>query len=218
MRAYKFLEAGTVGRFSGLSWPPAGAWVSACAPVEQCRSGIHACTADGLLDWLDDELWEIELGDPVDRGPAGLVARRGRLVRRVDAWDDDVAASLVDSCVRSVHAHVGAALYRIGAAETARELAAAESVADLVLVAAGADEPGSTLAAFVIDCVLLASGGRPDEAPGEGTAPPVAAIAANVAYVAAHVAGRAAGDAGYDRGFAAERERQLAWLHERLAI
>lgn len=54
MNAYKFLQAGSVGRFSGRAWPRPHAWVSA-------ESGIDLCSSGDLSYWLDDELWRVEL-------------------------------------------------------------------------------------------------------------------------------------------------------------
>ena len=60
MKAYKFLRAGRVGAFSGEAWPEDGI-IEVDGPLEECRNGVHACRADDLPYWLDDELWEVEL-------------------------------------------------------------------------------------------------------------------------------------------------------------
>ena len=78
MIAYKFLNAGAVGLFSRLAWPMPhdavpGAWVEAEGPLEVCRNGIHACGPGGLIEWIDSELWRVELGEPVMKTEAGLV-------------------------------------------------------------------------------------------------------------------------------------------------
>jgi hypothetical protein len=84
--AYKLLEPGRVAPFSRVVWPEPSEWLEAEA-VDPCRSGIHACRADQLPPWLAlGELWEVELDDVVV-DERKVVARRGRLVRRVEAWD-----------------------------------------------------------------------------------------------------------------------------------
>jgi hypothetical protein len=99
MNAYKFLRAGRVGRFSGFEWPQPGEWVEASAGLDPCREGVHVVTPDGLPEWLDDELWRVEVaGETTSVGPV-LVAERGRLVSRVDAWDEAAAAEFADACV-----------------------------------------------------------------------------------------------------------------------
>ena len=89
MIAYKCLRAGAVGPFSGFRWPqPAdgapGPWVA--SEPSRCASGIHACTAEQLPYWLNWELWQVELDGPIVEGETKLVAPRGRLLGRVDAW------------------------------------------------------------------------------------------------------------------------------------
>lgn len=58
---------------------------------------MHACTAEDLPYWLNAELWEVELDGAV-RGERKLSAQRGRLVRRVDAWDGAAARAFAESC------------------------------------------------------------------------------------------------------------------------
>jgi hypothetical protein len=95
--AYKLLEPGRVAPFSRVVWPEPGEWVEA-ESVDPCRAGIHACRADQLPPWLAlGELWEVELEDVVvdDRK---VVARRGRLVRAVDEWDEGAQAAFGRAC------------------------------------------------------------------------------------------------------------------------
>ncbi len=237
MMAYKFLTLGAVGRFSEFRWPlPAGdepaAWVETDAELDVCRHGIHACRADQLLDWLDDELWEIELGDELVESDAMLVARRGRVLRRVEAWDAATAQEFADACAWRSRDHALVGLRRVGLTHEAGRLVAAVELGELQAGAVSALErsEGTTaeLSGFAADAVSLSQGHRPD---AWGTATPTisepvqtpSAIAANLAFVVAHAAGReavaaAGSEAVYDAGFAAEREWQLGWLMERLGI
>jgi len=95
VRTYKFLREGRVGPFTGFRWEP-GEWVEAGSPV-LCDRGVHACRPGDLPFWLNDELWEVELGGEVAEGERKLVAERGRLVERVDGWDADAAQKLGDA-------------------------------------------------------------------------------------------------------------------------
>ena len=103
MRAAKFLGVGAVGLFSDFRWPTPvddgpGAWVGEQS-VEACRRGIHACTFGAeMLDWIDDELWIIELEDPVELGDGVLLARRGRLIERIEEWDAAAARAFAEAC------------------------------------------------------------------------------------------------------------------------
>ncbi|TML68102.1 MAG: hypothetical protein E6G14_10465 [Actinobacteria bacterium] len=103
MKTYKFLCGGGIAPFTGARWPEPqsgkpGQWVEAAA-VEPCRQGVHACALEDLPYWLQDELWEIELDGDVQRVGHKLVARRGRLIRHVDAWDGGTAREFSDDCV-----------------------------------------------------------------------------------------------------------------------
>ncbi len=102
MLAYKFLRAGAVGPFSGFAWPqPAsadpGAWVEAQPFRGACGGGIHGCNGDHLVYWLNEELWMIELGGEIAASQTKLIAPRGRLIRRVEAWNRGLARRLVDT-------------------------------------------------------------------------------------------------------------------------
>jgi hypothetical protein len=232
MIAYKFLCAGAVGLFSRLAWPlPAngrpGAWVVADGPLQVCRNGIHACGPEGLIDWIDAELWRVELGEPAIETDAGLVAPRGRLLGRVGEWDDDAARALAAACVGRTREAAAAALERAGRAGDADELARAGDPDALAgrarALARGAPPETADPLGFVADAVAMSRGAMPDSAILARLAPPTAAaIAANVAFTAARAAGRArelaGGPGGFDAGYAQERAWQLAWLHARLGI
>jgi hypothetical protein len=95
--AYKFLREGRVAPFSGVPWPEPGEWLEA-ETVELCRSGVHACRASALPYWLRPELWEVELDGDLLEGELTVVAPRGRLVRRIEAWNRDTERAFGDSC------------------------------------------------------------------------------------------------------------------------
>jgi hypothetical protein len=187
--AYKFLSPDRVGLFSGVQWPEPGTWLE--------PGPIHALHAEGLLDWIDDELWTCELAGIVEDDGRVVVAERGRLLERVVAWNEGTAREFARACAARGREHVSEAL------RAERHDGEAE---ELVLLAA--------------DTTALAEG-RPLEARApqlrshlEAVAdgrPSYGAIAANVAFVVAHsTAGLHPG--GYDDGLAAER----AWQLERL--
>lgn len=187
MRAYKFLNAGCVGLYSGFRWPigaggEPGPWVEAEGELEACGNGIHACRLADLPYWIDDELWEIELAGEVLHGPRGLVARRGRLGARIEAWGSDVAAAFAESC---------AARARTVAASTAGterdRLDCYATDADRFARDAGLDTAWAACAAY--------------------TEAYLAGVAAS--------GGRARGRA-HELAFAAARRAQAEWIAERL--
>ncbi len=105
MIAYKFLRTDGTSVFTGFSWPlpggAPGAWVD--ARVDPCRSGIHACRASDLPLWVGRVLYEVELEGSVVEQPTKLVAPRGRLVRRVEAWDDELRDAYTRMCADRAH-------------------------------------------------------------------------------------------------------------------
>lgn len=103
--AYKFLAAGAVGPFSGFRWR-ADEWVDA-GGSDPCRRGIHACRPRDLPIWLDDELWEIELQGEIEQRERKVVAPRGRLTKRIDAWTPALAHEFGRSCARRTRKRVG---------------------------------------------------------------------------------------------------------------
>jgi hypothetical protein len=108
--AYKFLRADGSSVFTGYAWPlPAagpGAWVE--APADPCRSGIHACRVADLPYWAGRVLYEIELDGELREESTKVVAGRGRLVRRIAAWDEQRDA-YTRMCADRAHELVAAA-------------------------------------------------------------------------------------------------------------
>src|SRR2546423_3998448 len=103
--AYKFLDDGAVGPFTGFRWP-VGEWVDS-GGVEPCLEGIHACGVRDLPVWLGRELWEIELDGTLVEQERKLVASRARLTRRIDAWDRHAAREFGRFCARRTRERVG---------------------------------------------------------------------------------------------------------------
>ncbi|HSS38800.1 MAG TPA: hypothetical protein VLT58_08530, partial [Polyangia bacterium] len=108
--AYKFLARGARGPITSWPWsvPTGGVpgrWVEAAGPVAVCRSGVHACRPRELAYWIHEELWRVELdpGSPDGEwieGPDCVVARRARLLQRVDAWSEAGGAQRFAVAVR----------------------------------------------------------------------------------------------------------------------
>jgi hypothetical protein len=103
--AYKFLGRGAASVFTGFSWPVPdggpGDWVE--ADVEPCRSGIHACLPEHLPLWAGSLLYEVELDGEVVEDRTKVIAPRGRLTRRIEAWDEGVADRYVRMCADRAH-------------------------------------------------------------------------------------------------------------------
>ena len=105
MIAYKFLTPEATSPFTGFRWdvPDSGPgrWIE--APVEPCRSGIHACRRDDLPFWLGRMLYEVELSGEIVAEPTKLIASRARLLRRIGAWDDRLRDAYTRMCADRAH-------------------------------------------------------------------------------------------------------------------
>lgn len=105
MIAYKFLRADGASPFTRFRWDVPvdgpGGWVE--APADPCRRGIHACRPGDLPYWAGQALFEIELDGEVVAAASKVVAPRGRLLRRLDAWDEEVREAYQAMCAARAH-------------------------------------------------------------------------------------------------------------------
>jgi hypothetical protein len=144
--AYKFLRTDGTGVFTRFAWPlPGGGpgeWVQ--APILACHSGIHACRVRDLPLWLGQELYEIELADRIVEERTKVVASCGRLVRRIDAWDDGTRAAYARDCADRAHGYAAG----MPDWEMAVEPAAAGGPASIGFIAARIAEERDGLEAY----------------------------------------------------------------------
>jgi hypothetical protein len=210
--AYKFLRDGQVGPFSGVRWPPAGEWLRATAtgaPPRACSGQVHACRVEDLPDWMDSELWRVELDGDVRVDCGKLVAGRGRLVERVGGWDAALMTAFARACALRAR---DAALNVVPTGSPAHDaLAAGDTAEDLATACArlGELDPGAERAAgYAADAAAHVLGAVADPA----NAPTHAAVNG---FIAAHAAAFAEDDLG---AVARERAWQAAWLAQRLGL
>lgn len=146
MIAYKFLRTDGTGVFTRFPWPlPDGApgeWVE--APILACHTGVHACRARDLPLWVGRELYEIELDGEIVGERTKVVASRGRLTRRIHAWDDEARAAYTRACADRAHG------YAAGMPDwkMAVEPAAANGPASIGFISARIAEAGDGLDAY----------------------------------------------------------------------
>jgi len=148
--AYKFLRRDGTSVFTGFRWPlpdgGPGAWVD--ARVEPCRSGIHACRPADLPFWVGRVLYEIELDGQIVEQRTKVVASRGRLLRRVEAFDDELRDAYTRMCADRAHAFALAASPPLEAWDAVIEPSVPEGPALLGFVAARIGEEISGTAAY----------------------------------------------------------------------
>ena len=191
---------------------------------------MHALRTRRLVDWIDDELWLVELAGEVEEIDDMLVARRGRLVRKVQAWDEGAMREFRESCIWRARDLALESLRRAGRERECAALEAADGLDSLqavaVVEAQSAEGAVADTLVYLADVVQVSRGGWFETYvghPGAGATATPGAIAANIGFVVAIAAGGAAADAAgdpsaFDDGWDAERGRQLSWLTERLDL
>ena len=201
--ALKFLAAGRISPFGGRRWPEPfgdapGHW------VRPAGGEVYACRVIDLPWWLEAELWEVELEDPVATLECQLLAPAGRLMRRIQAWDEAAVLEYGAACAlraRDFAVNVLREEGRTTEAETLAEPGELDGVARLAR-SLGADavrRRGANLAAYVAESAARAAQGA-------------GAAAANIAANAAVVARR------HPAAFGVEREWQARWIARRTGL
>lgn len=208
--AYKFLREGRVGPFSGVRWPAPGEWLQ--APPDggrrACAARVHACRAEDLPEWMDAELWRVELDGDVRVDCGKLVADRGRLVERVATWDAELMAAFAEACTLRARDAALLVLASDGAAAAHAEMASAAGAEQIAAVASDAglvealDRAEARALGYAGDAARHVLGARAQPA----TAPTHAAVNG---FIAAHAAAFAQDDLT-----AVQREQawQAAWI------
>jgi hypothetical protein len=210
MIAYKFLRDGRVGPFSAVGWPPPGEWLEATAAARRaCVDRVHACRVEDLPDWMDSELWRVELEGDVMVDCGKLVADRGRLIERLEAWDAPLMVAFAEACALRAR---DAALAVLPAGSPGHAaLAASQDAEALAAVCAqltGLDPEEERAAGYAGDAARHVLGARAEPA----TAPMHAAVNG---FIASHAAAFAEDDLG---AVARERAWQTAWLARQLGV
>lgn len=102
MKLYKVLNEDDRSCNGGTGrWTP-GRWRSVRGDLVACKRGLHLTDAAHLPLWLGPVIWEAETdGDLIDAGDK-WVARKARIVRRVEAWDERTARLFAADCAAHV--------------------------------------------------------------------------------------------------------------------
>jgi hypothetical protein len=228
MTFWKFLRFGAVSPFSGFQWTP-GSWVSTSV-TDVCHVGLHACRATDLPYWINDELWEIELAEPIAEESHKVVSSGARLIAPVEHWTVTTAEEFAYHCAFRTALHAADELREDGRlSDYADELASIQLGDDsanwptlAVLCSEAAQKSAEAamkinafdavrLCGYVCDAVDglgigAASSSYPDRYP-----------VASIAYIAARTANHRSSAPGGDP-YLAERRWQSHWLVQRLQL
>jgi hypothetical protein len=133
LRAYKWFDEGTLDpqvgrewsteswtRLSKIRWSYGGVYhdglpgggMMTRGQLYRLRSWV--LPADRLARALGTDLWEVELAGKVERKNDILVARKGRLVRQVAAWNENTARSFARDCIAAARDTYAQAEQRLG--------------------------------------------------------------------------------------------------------
>jgi hypothetical protein len=233
MNAYKFTGPGGVTH-GGFRWPlPSadgpGEWVEVGMGARKTLTEgdlcgprvLHATDAEHLLDWLNAELYEVEIdeGRGLIVGSDKIGFRRGRLVRRIEAWNERTARLFACDCAEDALQYAApdaretlecaiyvARCYADGEASM-KELVAATA-------AAWAAARDAAWAAARVAARAAASAAARDAA-WDAARDAAWAAAGDAAWAAARDAAWAA---ARDAAWAAARAKYAGWLRERLGI
>ena len=195
MMAWKFLAPGAIAPFAGARWPvpcgpDAGPWL-----LGRSGEGVHACALGDLPYWIDDELWEVELDAPIFRAAHQLVAPRGRLVARIDAWPA-AQREFTEACIERTRRRAVDALAAAGRDAEADQVRAERDLDALRDLAERIAASGPFVVGYLFDAI------RRRPYPGL------------CAYIAANAAAAIDGQQGHDE----ERAAQVASLADGLKL
>lgn len=109
MKYYKVLDENNKGPYSGFDFteylPKDGApgkWLPKRTKLEMCNKGYHVTDAVHLVDWLDAQIFDVEVrGDKLD-GDNKSCHQSIRFIRKIETWNDKSARLYECWCVRHV--------------------------------------------------------------------------------------------------------------------
>jgi hypothetical protein len=107
---YKFLRADMNSPTGSGTWRK-NRWRSVRGVLVPCENGLHCTTTANMTPWINETLWRVEIGDEfVEHGEPGtrdhkLVARRMRVVERIEAWNERTARLFAADCAERVLKH-----------------------------------------------------------------------------------------------------------------
>lgn len=240
LTALKWLREGAVDPDDGFAWN-SEAWLG-----EDSSFGmVYAVGPGGLAEGLDDELWLVELSDPIgialsaeQRSHGGphafdvperrVLARKGRLLRQIEDWNPDVALEFASECARRVAVRACQALMdSVSALEAPGDLEEGlETDRGPLLWRAGLEPDGQELAALRHSEELIGIWRDARSSHTLGIEHPAeiysaAAAASRAVSVFAHSTSGVAAKpdrAAADHAYAAERRWQARWLVARLGL
>ena len=77
-------------------------WRSVKGEIIPCENGLHLCRRQDLLTWLGPVIWRAEYEGELVEADDKVVARRARVVERLDNWNERTARLFAADCAERV--------------------------------------------------------------------------------------------------------------------
>ena len=107
MKYYKFLTADNKGKYSEYDFTKylpnddkPGKWLRKIENPVLCESGYHCFMPEHILEWLEAQLFEVEINGRHVHGDDKTVTQQMRFIRKVDTWNDKTARLFACYCAR----------------------------------------------------------------------------------------------------------------------
>ena len=92
---YKFLQSDHIAHYSSFDYSEylpkgnkPGKWLPKIDDLEMCARGYHACLKQDLFEWVNDDLYIVELRGKKIKDENKIVAQEMRLVCKVKGWNE----------------------------------------------------------------------------------------------------------------------------------
>jgi len=96
MKYYKFLTENNKGQYSGFDFSnylpkngEPGEWLPKVESLNICHSGYHACKREDVFEWLNAQMFEVELRGKKITGDNKIASQEMRFVRKLPFDDRD---------------------------------------------------------------------------------------------------------------------------------
>jgi hypothetical protein len=73
-------------------------WRNVKGELVACENGLHLCRRQDLIYWLGPVIWRAEIDGELIEANDKVVARRARVVERLDTWNERTARLFAADC------------------------------------------------------------------------------------------------------------------------
>lgn len=101
MKTWKILN-GLESCHGGKHTWQVGEWVEVRGELIACHHGIHLCREQGLLHWLNRDIYEAEYDSEYIECDDKIVVRRARITKHLSSWNDRTARLFSCDCAEDV--------------------------------------------------------------------------------------------------------------------